>query len=1172
MRFLFLCRCIIMTNSIAIEFIWARLVDDDMRQHHHARHFRNRILGDATTSSNIVTIEGSETPMFFCNDDVCRTKVMTQQNDIVSKLQALHPAARLVAQVQKLANVVFVDLGTTTSTRTSYKIKNIAGIKRIQKHQTYTTLLNRTVEYIQGNQAHETFCTTGKGVKIAILDDGIDYTHEAIGGSGTIQAYQQAYGRYDGSERNARRDGFFPTKTVYEGIDFLGDLFRTTKGLQPQVDNDPINQPHGHGTFVASNILAVAPDAKLLLARVCSSMGYCPEFAVLQGMEFAMDPNGDGDFADKVDFINLSLGLPAIPSYYDMVSYTIEQAFKLGTLTVVSFGNTGNVPFLAGPQASSPNALAVGATMHPDFWDQVDGHQYVEWYSTRGPGSQFQLKPDISAPSGSFAAVAGTGNQYARAFGTSFSAPITTGAAALVKERCFTCSPFAIKAILMNNVETNIGDQTTMNITIKKAPLSSVGNGELRIGTSLDADFWAFSPDEGDVQPSISLGLFNVAGDILVLRRIRIVSLTNATETIKISVNFRDPSDAALGALEVNIPQSNVTLSSCSADTEILVQFKIVATNVPNNFLESASSPESLDNNEFDGHIVLVSTKTFKSIRIPFYTILRKASNVTVTPNALPNGSTPFQANISVENTGAGVAQIDVYQLLGRTKDDPEAEYGTPELPSDIRAIGYRTIHASYSNCSYVVEFVFNLWERPRRIIPFYPFIAFVNASTNETISFLISRESTHFEFEVVVVNKLDGSQPACTGFSLINSPGSANIVMRGCGEQLGLKENQNLSVKFGVRDISKIGGDDLLELLGPLKIEYPHPAISAHSYDIRPGATLDNLEVTNRNNNNISQPMGILLVTNAYRSTNSTGASVKEQEGILLLRNGLSNYKEITVDKLLYPQANDTGGPQCLWRSEMCLFPTLAPTLYPAPSSTETPTKSPTAILTEFPSATSEPSIPTYTYSPTFAPDCPPHKFMSQSVPTGSPSLSNGPSGVPAYVSPSNSPSSRPTPLSMPPYITASNAPSTPLSLIKSPSSESSYIPSSNSPSAPPSVSPMPSTMPSYIISSNSPSTPQFVSPMPSVMPSYITPSTRPSTPRSFFPSPLSQPSSSSSSSPSTPGLLSPASAKNTPMPFAFPALPGTTDSTSGSATWKGKNIILAIVVSLTVKILVLY
>ena len=44
-----------------------------------------------------------------------------------------------------------------------------------------------------------------------------------------------------------------------------------------------------------------------------------------------------------------------------------------------------------------------------------------------------------------------------------------------------------------------------MNITIKKAPLSSVGNGELRIGTSLDADFWAFSPDEGDVQPSISL-------------------------------------------------------------------------------------------------------------------------------------------------------------------------------------------------------------------------------------------------------------------------------------------------------------------------------------------------------------------------------------------------------------------------------------------------------------------------------------------------------------------------------------------------------------------------------------------------------------------------------------------------------------------------------------------
>ena len=80
---------------------------------------------------------------------------------------------------------------------------------------------------------------------------------------------------------------------------------------------DPIDF-EGHGTHV-SDIIAgqstdgahkgVAPDAKIVAVKVCSSVSTaCSGLALLQGMEFALDPNGDGSMADAVDVINMSLG------------------------------------------------------------------------------------------------------------------------------------------------------------------------------------------------------------------------------------------------------------------------------------------------------------------------------------------------------------------------------------------------------------------------------------------------------------------------------------------------------------------------------------------------------------------------------------------------------------------------------------------------------------------------------------------------------------------------------------------------------------------------------------------------------------------------------------------------------------------------------------------------
>ena len=60
---------------------------------------------------------------------------------------------------------------------------------------------------------------------------------------------------------------------------------------------------------VADAILSVAPDAQLIACKVCTSdTGTCPGFAVVQALEYALDPNEDGNMDDKVDIVNLSLG------------------------------------------------------------------------------------------------------------------------------------------------------------------------------------------------------------------------------------------------------------------------------------------------------------------------------------------------------------------------------------------------------------------------------------------------------------------------------------------------------------------------------------------------------------------------------------------------------------------------------------------------------------------------------------------------------------------------------------------------------------------------------------------------------------------------------------------------------------------------------------------------
>ena len=179
-----------------------------------------------------------------------------------------------------------------------------------------------------------------------------------------------AYGAAPADPLNKTLDGLFPTAKVVGGYDFVGEGWPTT-ALAP--DPDPIDF-NGHGTHVADIIAGksadgthkgMAPGATLLAVKVCSAVATsCSGVALLQGMDFALDPNGDGDTDDAVDVINMSLGSD-YGQIEDDLTLASTNAVKLGVVVVVSAGNGGNKPYIVGSPSIAPGVISVAQTQVP---------------------------------------------------------------------------------------------------------------------------------------------------------------------------------------------------------------------------------------------------------------------------------------------------------------------------------------------------------------------------------------------------------------------------------------------------------------------------------------------------------------------------------------------------------------------------------------------------------------------------------------------------------------------------------------------------------------------------------------------------------------------------------------------------------------------------------------
>jgi subtilisin family serine protease len=306
------------------------------------------------------------------------TLALGQEQDALAA-QIRNLGGRETGRMNKALNAIVVEIDASRIA----ELRELAGVAKVGPLRDYELALSDTVPHI-GAAAVQAQGLDGTGIRVAVLDSGIDYTHQFFGGPGTIAAYQAAYGTSVTDPLNTTTDGLFPTAKVVGGYDFVGERWPgTTAAPQPIApDPDPIDCgpgtialpcAGGHGTHVADIIggndgashKGVAPGVSLYAVKVCSAVATsCNGLALLQGMEFALDPNGDGDISDAVDIINMSLGL-SYGQIQDDLSDASSVASALGVVVVAAAGNAGDRPYIVSSPSTSPATISVAQTQVP---------------------------------------------------------------------------------------------------------------------------------------------------------------------------------------------------------------------------------------------------------------------------------------------------------------------------------------------------------------------------------------------------------------------------------------------------------------------------------------------------------------------------------------------------------------------------------------------------------------------------------------------------------------------------------------------------------------------------------------------------------------------------------------------------------------------------------------
>lgn len=319
-------------------------------------------------------------------------------------------------------------------------------VKRISPDREVQACLDIAAPTVGANNSIAYYNLTGRGVTVAVLDSGITPSDKLTTSAGKSR--------------------------VVASVDFVND--RTLAGFDY----------YGHGTHVSGvigmktssdssgriTLTGIAPEANIASIRVLDSYGKGKVSSVIEGIQWCADHAA----LFNIRVLNLSLSHPISESYTtDPLTQACEKAWDSGLAVVVAAGNHGldqNGYGTIGSPGNDPFVITAGASSDLDSLNRED--DLLPGFSSKGPSQvDYILKPDLVAPgtrifsirtAGSYldttfplnrVSLDGQTYPYFRLNGTSVSAAIVSGTAALMLEKEPSLTPSTIKARLMKSAD-----------------------------------------------------------------------------------------------------------------------------------------------------------------------------------------------------------------------------------------------------------------------------------------------------------------------------------------------------------------------------------------------------------------------------------------------------------------------------------------------------------------------------------------------------------------------------------------------------------------------------------------------------------------------------------------------------------------------------------------------
>ena len=273
------------------------------------------------------------------------------------------------------------------------RIRALSGVKAVVALTPKTRTANSSVDFIDtpsfwNMAANGGLDLHGEGIKIGIVDSGVDYIHANFGGPATVAAYEANL-----SLVTTAPTPYFPNTAVVGGYDFAGDAYDAdpedaTYDPNPAPDPNPFDgtapTSEGHGTGTASiaagrgvnadGTTYTGPyDSTVPLASMICGPGIAPAASIYEYRVFGNFGSTnlttqaiDQAVTDGVDVLSLSLGTDN-DSADDPDSVSLDNASEAGIICVAAAGNAGDVYYISGAPADSLRTISVAASYNSDY-------------------------------------------------------------------------------------------------------------------------------------------------------------------------------------------------------------------------------------------------------------------------------------------------------------------------------------------------------------------------------------------------------------------------------------------------------------------------------------------------------------------------------------------------------------------------------------------------------------------------------------------------------------------------------------------------------------------------------------------------------------------------------------------------------------------------------------